>query len=189
MPYLTALIYKDNDASKVFQKIRAHPIRPGPIHWSSSANKTYKVYLSKPIPFAGTVKYTYAGFFRWRFEGDRQPPVNKSNPGKLTGWIRHGDNYYSWIRLPEATTTSLTTSTTAGSSLTTSTTTNKHLEASKPWALKRAAELWKTIEREHDERVKRMKVVEDDSIFLTFAHAASSKAKWVGLERARQLGA
>ena len=169
MPYLTALIYTDNDGSKVYKKLALRPWVKG-AHWNSSAAKTYKVYWSKPIPFAGKVRYTYAMTVRWRFEGHRQPEPDEQVRKMQTnsGWIRCDDKYYTWIQLPEP----------------------EPEPGSIPWAVQRARRLWQFLESEHDEQgkkrmkaagqflesehdeqvKKRMKAAED-SVFLTLAHA------------------
>ena len=160
MPYLTALVHKDNDGSEVFMKIRARriPVRKG-AHWSSSASRTVRAYVSKPIPFlsnpnipAREVEYTHFGTVRWRLEGVRKPPVNKSNPGKLTGWIFWDGMFYSWIKFPEVIDLKNKLDIHCWSST-----------ASKAWALKRAAKMWKTIELEHASTAKKMRI-DDDTI-------------------------
>ena len=173
MPYLTALIYTDNDGSKVYKKLSLRPWVKGPIHWNSSAAKTYKVYWSKPIPFAGKVRYTYAMTVRWRFEGHRQPEPDEQVRKMQTnsGWILCDDKYYSWIQLPEPERHSRDLQTNY-QNFTTTTSLPVHSEGSIPWAVQRARRLWQFLESEHDEQVKkRMKAAEDDSILLTLAHA------------------
>ena len=162
MPYLTALIYTDNDGSKVYKKLALRPWVKG-AHWNSSAAKTYKVYWSKPIPFAGKVRYTYAMTVRWRFEGHRQPEPDEQVRKMQTnsGWILSDDKYYSWIQLPEPERHSRDLQTNY-----------QNFEGSIPWAVQRARRLWQFLESEHDEQVKKkMKAAEDDSVFLTLAHA------------------
>ena len=173
MPYLTALIYTDNDGSKVYKKLALRPWVKGRIHWNSSAAKTYKVYWSKPIPFAGKVRYTYAMTVRWRFEGHRQPEPDEQVRKMQTnsGWILSDDKYYSWIQLPEPERHSRDLQTNY-QNFTTTTSLPVHSEGSIPWAVQRARRLWQFLESEHDEQVKkRMKAAEDDSVFLTLAHA------------------
>ena len=177
MPYLTALIYTDNDGSKVYKKLALRAWVKG-AHWNSNAAKTYKVYWSKPIPFAGKVRYTYAMTVRWRFEGHRQPEPDEQVRKMQTnsGWILCDDKYYTWIQLPEPERHSRDL---------------QHSEGSIPWAVQRARRLWQFLESEHDEQAKkrmkaagqflesehdeqvkkRMKAAEDDSVFLTLAHA------------------
>lgn len=172
MPYLTALIYTDNDGSKVYKKLALRPWVKG-AHWNSSAAKTYKVYWSKPIPFAGKVRYTYAMTVRWRFEGHRQPEPDEQVRKMQTnsGWILSDDKYYSWIQLPEPERHSRDLQTNY-QNFTTTTSLPVHSEGSIPWAVQRARRLWQFLESEHDEQVKkRMKAAEDDSVFLTLAHA------------------
>ena len=191
MPYLTALIYTDNDGSKVYKKLALRPWVKG-AHWNSSAAKTYKVYWSKPIPFAGKVRYTYAMTVRWRFEGHRQPEPDEQVRKMQTnsGWILSDDKYYSWIQLPEPERHSRDLQTNY-QNFTTTTSLPVHSEGSIPWAVQRARRLWQFLESEHDEQAKkrmkaagqflesehdeqvkkRMKAAEDDSVFLTLAHA------------------
>ena len=172
MPYLTALIYTDNDGSKVYKKLALRPWVKG-AHWNSSAAKTYKVYWSKQIPFAGKVRYTYAMTVRWRFEGHRQPEPDEQVRKMQTnsGWILCDDKYYSWIQLPEPERHSRDLQTNY-QNFTTTTSLPVHSEGSIPWAVQRARRLWQFLESEHDEQVKkRMKAAEDDSVFLTLAHA------------------
>ena len=156
MPYLTALVHKDNDGSEVFMKIRARRVRKG-AHWSSSASRTVRAYVSKPIPSLSNipvreVEYTYFGTVRWRLEGVRKPPVNKSQPGKLTGWIFWDGMFYSWVKLPEVIDLENKLDIHCWSST-----------ASAAWALKRAAKMWKTIELEHASTAKKMRI-DDDTI-------------------------
>ena len=181
MPYLTALIYTDNDGSKVYKKLALRAWVKG-AHWNSNAAKTYKVYWSKPIPCAGKVRYTYAMTVRWRFEGHRQPEPDEQVRKMQTnsGWILSDDKYYSWIQLPEPERHSRDLQTNY-----------QNFEGSIPWAVQRARRLWQFLESEHDEQAKkrmkaagqflesehdeqvkkRMKAAEDDSVFLTLAHA------------------
>ena len=139
MPALTALIYNYTDGSKNYHRIKATVYDP----WPRGARRpsTVRVRLSKPIVCpsipASQDEYTYAGTCRWQFEGQQQPeqPIGYENSKQApAGWFFWSGNYYSWYQVPEPITTNT------------------------QWAMKRAAELWKTIdlEREHS-TAKRMK--------------------------------
>ena len=131
--------------------------------------------------------FTYVGSFKWKFLGPRQPeaPLDfKHGPQWApSGWFFSGDNYYSWGQIPEAIVnmwdmdkreaaitrecwrgrqeirdeqrlegkmTGITSKQRAYGP--TWSTTNL------PWALKRANDMWKAIEEDHEEMTaKRMK--------------------------------
>jgi len=152
MPYLTALIYNYTDGSKNYHKIKAKVTGDGRVHWSSRAASTVSVRLSKPIVSgwspANKVEYTYAGTFRWQFEGHKQPgPIMNYKHTKQSpaGWIFSGGNYYSWYQVAEPISNYEQALYYQNRASTTS-------------AMKRAATLWKTIDQEHeDSTAKRLK--------------------------------
>jgi hypothetical protein len=135
------------------------------LHIYPRAKFTVKVYWTNPtvrpsIPawpmrdcpsIDKSQKMTCAGTFKWRFEGHRKPEVNKSNPGKMTGWIFTDDKFYSWVKVPEPI-LQLKNKRDIYTSL-----------ASQAWALKKAAMLWKNIECENLSN-KRMKLVDNIAV-------------------------
>ena len=128
--------------------------------------------------------FTYVGSFKWKFLGQREPEppldLKHGRQGVPSGWFFSGGNYYSWQQIPEAIVqiqdmdkreAAITrecwrgrqeirdeqeleakkTGTTSKQRASTSTT-------NLPWALKRASDLWKEIEQDHEEMMaKRMK--------------------------------
>ena len=102
MPYLTALIYKYEDGSKNYHKIK--------VRLQSRLSGT--VRLSKPIVRhpASDDEFTYVGTFRRQFQGHQQPeppspPTSYDEWSKQapSGWFRtNGDRYYIWYQIPES---------------------------------------------------------------------------------------
>ena len=127
--------------------------------------------------------FTYVGSFKWKFLGQREPEppldLKHGRQGVPSGWFWSGGNYYSWQQIPEAIVqiqdmdkreAAITRECWRGRQeirdeqeahkenrnykqhrASTSTT-------NLPWALKRANDMWKAIDQDHEEMMaKRMK--------------------------------
>jgi hypothetical protein len=99
MPYLTALIYKYEDGSKNFHKVK--------VRLQSPLSGT--VRLSKPIvrPRASHDEFIDVGTFRWQYQGHLEPEPWQASllrgASKSSGWCRvSGDLYYIWHQIPES---------------------------------------------------------------------------------------
>ena len=188
MPQLTALIYNYRTKLKTYNRIKATMYEmPGPARWGKVRLSQPIVPTSQrsgPSGPASRDVFTYVGSFKWKFLGQRQPepPLDfkHGRQGVPRGWFFSGGNYYSWQQIPEAIVqiqdmdkreAAITrecwrgrqeirdeqeleakkTGTTSKQRASTSTT-------NLPWALKRASDLWKEIDQDHEEMMaKRMK--------------------------------
>ena len=188
MPQLTALIYNYRTKLKTYHKIKATMYElPGPKRWGKVRLSQPIVPTSQrsgPSGPASRDVFTYVGSFKWKFLGPRQPeaPLDfKHGPQWApSGWFFSGDNYYSWGQIPEAIVNmwdmdkreaAITRECWRGRQeirdeqeahkenrnykqhrASTSTT-------NLPWALKRANDMWKAIDQDHEEMMaKRLKV-------------------------------
>ena len=188
MPQLTALIYNYRTKLKTYNRIKATMYEmPGPERWGKVRLSQPIVPTSQrsgPSGPASRDVFTYVGSFKWKFLGPRQPEApldfKHGRQGAPSGWFFSGDNYYSWGQIPEAIVNmwdmdkreaaitrecwrgrqeirdeqeleAKKTGTTSKQRASTSTT-------NLPWALKRASDLWKEIDQDHEEMMaKRMK--------------------------------
>jgi hypothetical protein len=158
MPERTALIHKDQDGSKVFMKlhifIRSRTANKGSVYWTNPIVRPS--IPSWPLMDCPSIdkskKRTHLGAFKWRCEGHIKPKVNKSNPGLLTGWIFTDDKFYSWVKEDPEPILQLKNKRNIYTSL-----------ASQAWALKKAAMMWKNIERDNLSN-KRMKLVDNTAV-------------------------
>ena len=101
MPYRTALIHSNENKFHLYARLKMKPLmiktRYGaPLRGAGLC----KIWWAKP----STDEFNLAGVFKWREEGNHKPPINKSMPGRHTGWayVDTGgfSQYVSWLQVP-----------------------------------------------------------------------------------------